>query len=69
MNMENTEKKKSNWLGLVIGIGVSILAVALLINLINFELTIEAIKKADFKFMLISVDFAFKSLDFSLKSC
>ena len=52
--MENTEKKKSNRLGLVIGIGVSILAIGLLFYLIDFELTIQAIKKADFRFILMS---------------
>jgi uncharacterized protein (TIRG00374 family) len=55
--MEKTEKKKNNWLGLAIGIGVSVLAIGLLIYLIDFELTIDAIKRADFKFILLSAVF------------
>jgi len=55
--MENTEKKKTNWLGLTIGIVISVLAFALLIYLIDFELTLEVIKQADLKYILLSALF------------
>jgi uncharacterized protein (TIRG00374 family) len=55
--MENTEKKKNNWLGVAVGIIVSVLALVLLLYLINIEETVEAIKGADLKFVPISAFF------------
>lgn len=55
--MENAGKKKKSSLGLVIGIGISILAIGLLLYLIDLEETLKAIGQADFKFVLLAAVF------------
>ena len=54
--MENT-KKKNKWLGVVIGVGISLAALATLFYLIDMEQMIESIKGIDLKFVLLAAVF------------
>lgn len=54
--------KKNNWLGVVIGLAVSLVALGILIYLVDFKEVLKAIRLADFKYLPLVFVFFFATL-------
>lgn len=62
MSDNGETSKKNSWVGVAVGILISVVALGILIYLVDFKLVLQAIRLADFKYVPLVVLFFFATL-------
>lgn len=62
MSEQSETRNQNNWVGVAIGILISVVALGILLYLVDFKQVVEAVRLADFKYMPLVVFFFFATL-------